>query len=87
LISDPAGDQLKMYVDQVSHLPLKESYQGTTMMGPGNVEEIFSDYREISGVKIPFSITSFANGQKMAETKILEVNLNTQIDPELFIKK
>ena len=87
LISDPAGDQLKMYVDQVSHLPLKESYQGTTMMGPGTVEEIFSDYREISMVKIPFSITSFANGQKVTETKISEINFNTQIDPELFIKK
>ncbi len=87
LISDPAGNQLKMYVDLVTHLPLKESYQGTTMMGPGNVEEIFSDYREVSGMKIPFSITSSANGQKVAETKILEINFNTQIDPELFIKK
>jgi predicted Zn-dependent peptidase len=87
LISDPAGNQLKMYVDQMIHLALKESYQGTTMMGPGTVEEIFSDYREISGVKTPFSIKSFANGQKVAETKILEVNFNTQIDPELFIKK
>ncbi|MCJ7578557.1 MAG: insulinase family protein [candidate division Zixibacteria bacterium] len=87
LISDPAGNQLKMYVDQMTHLPLKESYQGTTMMGPATVEEIFSDYREVSGVKTPFSITSLANGQKIAETKILEVNFNTQIDPELFIKK
>jgi hypothetical protein len=87
LISDPSGNELKMYVEQVTHLPLKESYQGTTMMGPGNVEEVFSDYREVSGVKLPFSVTSFANGQKVAETKILEVNFNTQIDPELFIKK
>jgi zinc protease len=87
LISDPAGNQLKVYVDQVTRLPVKESYEGTTMMGPGTVEEIFSDYREVSGMKIPFSITSFANGQKVADTKILEINFNTQIDPELFIKK
>ena len=87
LISDPAGNQLKMYVEQTTHLPLKESYQGTTMMGPGTVEETLSDYREVSGVKIPFSIQGFANGQKMMETKILEVIFNTQIDPELFIKK
>ena len=87
LISDPAGNQLKMYVDQITRLPLKESYHGTTMMGPATVEEIFSDYREVSGLMVPFSITSFANQQKMAETKILEINFNTQIDPELFIKK
>jgi len=87
LISDPAGNQVKKYVDQKTHLPLKESYHGTTMMGPATVEQTFSDYREISGVKVPFSITSFANQQKMAETKILEINFNTQIDPELFIKQ
>ncbi len=87
LLSDPAGNQLKMYVDQVTGLPLKESYHGTSMMGPATVEQIFSDYREVSGVKIPFSIKSFASGQKMAETKILEINFNTQIDPELFIKQ
>ena len=87
LISDPAGNQVKMYVDQKTYLPLKESYHGTTMMGPATVEQIFSDYREVSGVRVPFSIKSFANEQKMAETKILEINFNTQIDPELFIKK
>jgi zinc protease len=87
LISDSTGNQLKMYVDAKTFLPVKESYQGATMMGPGTVEEIFSDYREISGVKIPFSITSFANGQKTTDTKISEINFNTQIDPELFIKK
>ncbi len=86
-ISDPSGNQLKIWVDQVTHLPLKESYHGTTMMGPATVEEIFSDYQEVLGMKIPFSITSFANQQKMAETKILEINFNTQINPELFIKK
>jgi zinc protease len=87
LISDQGGNQLKMYVDQKADLPLKESYHGATMMGPATVEQTFSDYREVSGMKIPFSIKSFANEQKMAETKILEIDFNTQIDPELFIKK
>ncbi len=87
LISDGSGNQLKMYVDQKTHLPLKESYHGTSMMGPATVEQTFSDYREASGVKIPFSIESFANDQKMAETKILEINFNTQIAPKLFIKQ
>jgi zinc protease len=87
LISDSAGHQLKMYVDQLTHLPLKQSYQGATIMGPGIVEQIFSDYRDISGIKSPFLITSFAGGQKVAETKMLEIKFNTEIDPGLFIKK
>jgi hypothetical protein len=86
-LNSPTGNLLKMYVNQMTFLPLKESCQGATMMKPGTVKEIFSDYREVSEVKIPFSIISFANGQKVAETEILEFNFNTQIDPELFIKK
>jgi hypothetical protein len=86
-LNSPTGNLLKMYVNQMTFLPLRESCQVATMMKPGTVEEIFSDYQEVSGMKIPFSITSFANGQKVADTKILELNFNGQIDPELFIKK
>jgi len=54
LISDPTGNELKMYVDQITYLPVKESYRGTGMMGPTSMEETFSDFREVSGIKLPF---------------------------------
>lgn len=87
LISDPSGNQLKMYVDQTSYLPYKVSYRGQGMMGPSNFEEVLSDFREVSGVKLPFDQVINVEGKKYAETKVLEINLNAPVDPGLFIKK
>lgn len=87
LISDPAGDEMKLYVDETTYLPVKESYRGQGMMGPSNIEEIFSDFRDVSGVKFPFVQVTNADGKKYAETKILDIKVNAQVDPAVFIKK
>ncbi|HVP36385.1 MAG TPA: insulinase family protein [Terriglobales bacterium] len=87
LISDLSGNQLKMYVDQTSFLPYKISYRGQGMMGPSDFEEIMSDFREVSGVKLPFDQVINMEGKKYAETKTLEMNFNTAVDPSMFIKK
>jgi len=87
LISDPYGNELKMYLDPTSYLPVKISYRGQGMMGPSNFEEVLSDFREISGVKLPFDQVINVEGKKYAETKVLEMNLNAKVDPNLFIKK
>jgi hypothetical protein len=57
------------------------------MMGPANFEEIFSDFQEVSGVKLPFHKITHADGKKYAETKILELSINVPVDENLFIKK
>ena len=87
LISDPYGNELKMYLDPTSYLPVKISYRGQGMMGPSNFEEVLSDFREVSGVKLPFDRVINVEGKKYAETKVLEMNLNAKVDPNLFIKK
>lgn len=87
LISDPFGNELKMYLDPTSYLPVKISYRGQGMMGPSNFEEVLSDFREVSGVKLPFDQVINVEGKKYAETKVLEMNLNAKVDPNLFIKK
>lgn len=87
LISDPSGNELKMYVDQTTYLPVKQSYRGSGMIGPATMEEVFSDFRDVSGVKLPFHQLTNSDGQKFAESKVLEVNVNPEVDPNLFIKK
>ncbi|MDP2961026.1 MAG: hypothetical protein Q8N71_06340, partial [candidate division Zixibacteria bacterium] len=87
LISDPAGNELKIYVDQTTYLPVKQTYRGSGMTGPATMEEIFSDFRDVSGVKLPFHQLTNSDGQKFAESKVLEVNINPEVDPNLFVKK
>ncbi len=87
LISDPSGNELRIYADQVTSLPIKETYRGQGMMGPTSIEEFFSDFRDVAGVKLPFHKVTNADGKKYAETKVLEININTPVDENLFIKK
>ncbi len=87
LITDPAGNEMKFYVDKVTNLPVKESFRGQGMMGPSNMEEIFSDFRDASGVKLPFMQVTNSEGKKFSETKIVEIKVNTQVDSAVFIKK
>ena len=42
--------QVKLYVDPQTRLLVKKSYTGAVMGSPGEVDEVFSDYRVISGV-------------------------------------
>ena len=54
------------------------------MMGPVEVEEVFSDYLKVSGIKIPFRIVTNAAGQKYVKSVVTEFKINTDIDPRLF---
>ncbi|MGB8656686.1 MAG: pitrilysin family protein [Candidatus Zixiibacteriota bacterium] len=87
LISNPGGNELRMYVDPTAYLPVREAYRGSGMMGPADMEEVFSDFRDASGVKLPFHHLTNADGKKLAETKVTEIKPNVQVDPSLFIKK
>ena len=87
LVSDPFGNNMKIFADQVTHLPIKQSYRGRGMTGPADFEEIFSDFREVSGVKLPFHKVTQVDGKKYAETEVLELNINLPVDDSLFIKK
>jgi len=87
LVSDPSGNNLKIFTDQATHLPVKQAYRGRGMMGPANFEEIFSDFQEVSGVKLPFYKITHTDGKKYAETKISELSINVPLDENLFIKK
>lgn len=82
------GDELsiKHFLNPQTYLIEKRVYQGNIMGRPAKLEEVFSDYREVSGIKIPFALTTFADGQKFLEGTFTEVQINPAIDPALFEK-
>ncbi len=84
LITDAKGNSIKLAIDSETSLIVRKSYQGKTMMGPAKLEEFYSDYREVSGIKIPFHIIINSNDKKFAEVNILEVKINSQIPESLF---
>jgi len=52
-------------VDDNTGLPLKLSYAGPQ----GVIEETFSDFRDVAGIKIPFKISITQAGRKFAEAQ------------------
>jgi glyoxylase-like metal-dependent hydrolase (beta-lactamase superfamily II) len=53
-------------------------------MGDANFDATYADWREINRAKFPFHITYTLNGQKVFETRIDSVTVNTQIPADSF---
>lgn len=49
-------------------------------------EEVFSDYREVDGVRIPFNAQLLRDGTPVLNRKLTRVQLNTQLSDSLFAR-
>lgn len=82
------GDDLavKVYVDPETHLPLKRTYQGNAMGRPAKIVEVFDDWREVDGIRIPFRTVTYADDQKFVEATVSEATVNPEVEAALFEK-
>jgi hypothetical protein len=69
------------YLDSQSYLLLRMD----SRRGPRQVTTLFSDYREVEGVQVPFQVARHADNTD-AVTKIQEVQVNVPIDDRVFRK-
>lgn len=84
-LQSPEGPPMKVYVDAERYLIIKVS--GIFEMGPTTMvlSAEFSDFRETGGTMMPYRITNYAGGQKIAETTIELCEVNGSIDENLFM--
>jgi hypothetical protein len=78
------GDQMvNVAFDPQTGLPQKVSYEAVVVSGaPQPVEEDFSDFREVNGVKIPFRVEIQQGGKKFAVVTVTDYKINTGLKPE-----
>ena len=81
------GETARLTVDPATGLPAKLAYQGSGMGGPVQVEETFADWRDVSGIKVPFERTVVQAGRKFAVVHIREYKINTGATEEQLSKK
>ena len=81
---DKEGPPMKIYIDAQSFYIVKVS--GYFSMGGGSMElsAVFSEFRKVSGTYLPYRITNFAGGERIAETHIQEYKVNTPMAESLF---
>lgn len=86
IISGDGEISYKMAIDPETYRPAGLYYFGETLMGPADLTEIYSDYREVSGIMIPFSKTTETESGLVAEVIIKEYIVNPQIDEAIFAR-
>lgn len=81
------GHEQVIGIDPATGDVLSIEYRGTGFTGaPGDLEQIFSDFREVDGVRMPFASTTTFDGEVMFEGVNESVELNVEIDDSLFVK-
>jgi predicted Zn-dependent peptidase len=78
--------QVKLFVDPKTNLPVKKAYNGAFMGAPGEMEEIYSDYREVGGLKLPHAVVLNQDGQKRGQQKVTELIVNPGLPDEAYRK-
>ena len=78
----------KLYLNAETLMPIKMSYQDMNMMGaPVASEEIFSEFREVAGIKLPFKSVTNQDGKKAQEVTASEILINVEIEESQFSVK
>jgi hypothetical protein len=79
-ISDATGQVASVEFDTRSWLPHKISYDTPQAAGPPiYTEEVYDDFRDIGGVKIPFKFTINQGGRKFADVTVTDYRVNTGV--------
>jgi hypothetical protein len=82
-IADAAGQTARLEFAAETFLPQRLVYEISRAGGPSiSVEEEWSDFQEVAGVKVPHRISIIQSGHKYAEKKIndFKVNAGTKIE-------
>lgn len=87
LFTHESGDFFRMYIDTHNFFVTKKTYQGAPEVGLAFLEEIYSDYRKVEGIAIPFHTEVRANGRKFIETDVVEAKFNIDLKDDFFFRR
>jgi len=83
--ADGGGSQIALYFDRTSHLLTKfETMADDSIYGDVERETLFSDYREVSGLKVPSRIVLKNAGEIFSDLHYDDIKLNTHPSDEIF---
>jgi predicted Zn-dependent peptidase len=74
----------KLYLDPETNLPIKTAFDSMTSQGPVKTEQVFSDYRDVSGLKLPYKSVASHNGLRAQDSTVNEILINPPVDESLF---
>lgn len=83
-IAPPQANSYTLYIDPETQQPLRMEYTGQTQQGPVPAVNLYSDYREVSGVMLPFKTVTLQNGEEAATSVAETITVNADLEPGVF---
>jgi hypothetical protein len=80
------NESVTLYFDVDSHLPVKKSFEWRDPVDRQKnlEEEIYENYRPISGVMVPYNVTRYFNGDMASQRFLNSATINQGLDQAMF---
>jgi hypothetical protein len=80
------NESVTLYFDTDSHLPIKKSFEWRDPVDKQKnlEEEVYENYRPVSGIMAPYNITRYFNGDMSNQRFLITVTINQDLDPAMF---
>jgi len=80
-----SGLPVELQFDQFDQLPLRVIYtEDDPVEGDSLNEVLFTDWKEVDGVRLPQTITTLINGKKIREERVQKISNNKKVDGSSF---
>jgi hypothetical protein len=77
-IVDKQAGEVKLWIDAASGEPVKLEYPRIVARGRGPlVTDLFSDVRDVGGIRMPFKISTLSDGAPYMDTVVVKMEYNT----------
>ncbi|MGC2449324.1 MAG: hypothetical protein WA477_16870 [Candidatus Sulfotelmatobacter sp.] len=80
------NEGVTLYFDVDTHLPVKKTFEWRDPVDRQKnlEEEVYDNYKPVSGIMAPYSITRFFNGDMSNQRFLNSVTINQGLDPAMF---
>jgi hypothetical protein len=80
------NESVTLYFDADTHLPVKKSFDWRDPVDRQKnlEEEVYENYRAVSGIMAPFNVTRYFNGDMVSQRFLNSVTINQGLDPAMF---
>lgn len=85
-IINAQNEAVSLFFDNDTHLPVKKSFEWRDPVDRQKnlEEEVYENYRAVSGIMAPFNVTRFFNGDMASQRFFNSVTINQGLDPAMF---
>jgi len=79
-------ESVTLYFDVNTHLPVRKTFiwRDPVDRQQNHEEEIYENYRFVSGIMAPYNVTRYFNGDMASQRFLNSVSINEDLDPAMF---